>query len=90
MAEVVRMPEVLAGAAVFLASRAADYMHGTIVPVDGGWLARGRPWAIGGSLEPQIAQDFCLRDRPFVMRRPDQPERRMVWPRHLKEYAHGP
>ena len=22
------------------ASRAADYMHGAIVPVDGGWLAR--------------------------------------------------
>ncbi|WP_068877111.1 MULTISPECIES: 2-dehydro-3-deoxy-D-gluconate 5-dehydrogenase KduD [unclassified Phenylobacterium] len=33
-------PADLAGAAVFLASRAADYMHGAIVPVDGGWLAR--------------------------------------------------
>jgi 2-dehydro-3-deoxy-D-gluconate 5-dehydrogenase len=33
-------PEDLGGAAVFLASRAADYMHGAIVPVDGGWLAR--------------------------------------------------
>ncbi len=33
-------PEDLAGVAVFLASRAADYMHGSIVPVDGGWLAR--------------------------------------------------
>jgi len=33
-------PEDLGGAAVFLASRASDYMHGTIVPVDGGWLAR--------------------------------------------------
>jgi 2-deoxy-D-gluconate 3-dehydrogenase len=33
-------PEDLAGAAVFLASQAADYMHGAIVPVDGGWLAR--------------------------------------------------
>lgn len=33
-------PEDVAGAAVFLASSAADYMHGTIVTVDGGWLAR--------------------------------------------------
>ena len=33
-------PSDLAGAAVFLASRAADYVHGTIVAVDGGWLAR--------------------------------------------------
>jgi 2-deoxy-D-gluconate 3-dehydrogenase len=33
-------PSDLAGAAVFLASRAADYMHGAIIPVDGGWLAR--------------------------------------------------
>ena len=33
-------PSDIAGAAVFLASRAADYMHGAIVPVDGGWLAR--------------------------------------------------
>jgi 2-dehydro-3-deoxy-D-gluconate 5-dehydrogenase len=33
-------PTDLAGAVVFLASSAADYMHGAIVPVDGGWLAR--------------------------------------------------
>ena len=33
-------PEDLTGVAVFLASRASDYMHGAIVPVDGGWLAR--------------------------------------------------
>jgi 2-deoxy-D-gluconate 3-dehydrogenase len=30
----------LGGAAVFLASGAAEYVHGTILNVDGGWLAR--------------------------------------------------
>lgn len=33
-------PEDIAGAVVFLSSSAADYVHGTILPVDGGWLAR--------------------------------------------------
>jgi 2-deoxy-D-gluconate 3-dehydrogenase len=33
-------PADLAGAAVFLASAASDYVHGTILPVDGGWLSR--------------------------------------------------
>jgi 2-dehydro-3-deoxy-D-gluconate 5-dehydrogenase len=33
-------PSDLGGAAVFLASAASDYVHGTILPVDGGWLAR--------------------------------------------------
>jgi 2-deoxy-D-gluconate 3-dehydrogenase len=33
-------PADLGGAAVFLASHASDYVHGTILPVDGGWLAR--------------------------------------------------
>lgn len=33
-------PEDLAGAAVFLASPASDYVHGITIPVDGGWLAR--------------------------------------------------
>jgi len=33
-------PQDLGGAAVFLASRASDYVHGIILPVDGGWLAR--------------------------------------------------
>ncbi|MET9877842.1 SDR family oxidoreductase [Actinacidiphila glaucinigra] len=32
--------EDIAGAAVFLASDAARYVSGTIVPVDGGWLGR--------------------------------------------------
>jgi 2-deoxy-D-gluconate 3-dehydrogenase len=33
-------PEDLAGAAVFLASSASDYISGHILVVDGGWLAR--------------------------------------------------
>ncbi|MBY8827998.1 2-dehydro-3-deoxy-D-gluconate 5-dehydrogenase KduD [Hephaestia mangrovi] len=33
-------PADLGGAAVFLASRAADYVQGHILAVDGGWLAR--------------------------------------------------
>jgi 2-dehydro-3-deoxy-D-gluconate 5-dehydrogenase len=33
-------PEDLAGAVVFLASAASDYVHGTVLAVDGGWLGR--------------------------------------------------
>ena len=33
-------PEDLAGTVVFLASAASDYVHGALIPVDGGWLAR--------------------------------------------------
>jgi 2-deoxy-D-gluconate 3-dehydrogenase len=33
-------PGDLAGTAVFLASAASDYVHGAIMPVDGGWLNR--------------------------------------------------
>jgi len=33
-------PEDLQGAAVFLASAASDYCHGSVVVVDGGWLNR--------------------------------------------------
>ena len=33
-------PADLKGSVVFLASSAADYMHGALVPVDGAWLAR--------------------------------------------------
>jgi 2-deoxy-D-gluconate 3-dehydrogenase len=33
-------PEDIAGAVLFLASKDADYMNGTIMNVDGGWLAR--------------------------------------------------
>ncbi|MBC8084508.1 MAG: 2-dehydro-3-deoxy-D-gluconate 5-dehydrogenase KduD [Hymenobacter sp.] len=33
-------PEDFQGPAVFLASAAADYVHGTILTVDGGWMGR--------------------------------------------------
>ncbi|MGV1750907.1 2-dehydro-3-deoxy-D-gluconate 5-dehydrogenase KduD [Agrobacterium sp. CG674] len=33
-------PEEIGGAAVFLASAASNYVHGTVLPVDGGWMAR--------------------------------------------------
>jgi len=33
-------PADLGGTAVFLSSRASDYVNGAIIPVDGGWLAR--------------------------------------------------
>lgn len=33
-------PDELQGLVVFLASDASNYMHGSIVPIDGGWLSR--------------------------------------------------
>jgi Dehydrogenases with different specificities (related to short-chain alcohol dehydrogenases) len=33
-------PADVGGTAVFLASSAADYVHGQIIAVDGGWMAR--------------------------------------------------
>jgi 2-deoxy-D-gluconate 3-dehydrogenase len=33
-------PSDIGDAAVFLLSNAANYMHGAVIPVDGGWLAR--------------------------------------------------
>ena len=33
-------PEDIAGTAVYLCSKAADYVHGAVLAVDGGWMAR--------------------------------------------------
>ncbi|TGS12266.1 SDR family oxidoreductase, partial [Mesorhizobium sp. M1C.F.Ca.ET.187.01.1.1] len=33
-------PGDIGDAAVFLLAPASNYMHGAVVPVDGGWLAR--------------------------------------------------
>ncbi|AXC50620.1 2-deoxy-D-gluconate 3-dehydrogenase [Paracoccus suum] len=33
-------PQDIAGACVFLAAPASDYVNGAVIPVDGGWLAR--------------------------------------------------
>ena len=33
-------PDDFAGPVVSLASRASDYVHGSLMPVDGGWLGR--------------------------------------------------
>jgi 2-deoxy-D-gluconate 3-dehydrogenase len=33
-------PEDLGGAVVFLASPASDFVHGVVLPVDGGWMSR--------------------------------------------------
>ncbi|NNK89347.1 MAG: SDR family oxidoreductase, partial [Saprospiraceae bacterium] len=33
-------PKDLGGTVIFLASKASDYINGSIIDVDGGWMAR--------------------------------------------------
>jgi 2-deoxy-D-gluconate 3-dehydrogenase len=33
-------PGDVKGAVLFLASNASNYLHGAVLPIDGGWLAR--------------------------------------------------
>ncbi len=33
-------PQEVANLTLFLASSAADYMHGAVLPIDGGWLTK--------------------------------------------------
>jgi len=33
-------PDDLSGVVLLLASSASDYIHGAVIPVDGGWLGR--------------------------------------------------
>lgn len=33
-------PSEVAGLTLYLASQAADYIHGTVIPMDGGWIAK--------------------------------------------------
>ena len=34
------IPADLKGIAVYLSSEASNYMHGSVIPIDGGWLCR--------------------------------------------------
>ena len=38
--DIIGDPDDLIGLVVFLASAASDYMYGSVVPIDGGWLSR--------------------------------------------------
>ena len=33
-------PEDMQGIVIFLTSEASDYVHGIVIPIDGGWMAR--------------------------------------------------
>jgi NAD(P)-dependent dehydrogenase (short-subunit alcohol dehydrogenase family) len=47
------VPEDVANACLFLASPLAAYVHGVVLPVDGGWLLGGYT-AVGAAMEPLL------------------------------------
>jgi NAD(P)-dependent dehydrogenase (short-subunit alcohol dehydrogenase family) len=47
------VPEDVANACLFLASPLASFIHGVVLPVDGGWLLSGYA-AVGSAMEPLL------------------------------------
>jgi NAD(P)-dependent dehydrogenase (short-subunit alcohol dehydrogenase family) len=56
------VPEDVANACLFLASPLAAYVHGVVLPVDGGWLLGGYT-AVGAAMEP-LLRAMPVRDKP--------------------------
>lgn len=56
------VPEDVANACLFLASPLASYVHGVVLPVDGGWLLGGYT-AVGTAMEP-LLRAMPAREKP--------------------------
>ncbi|MCR6650912.1 MAG: SDR family oxidoreductase [Cellvibrionaceae bacterium] len=56
------VPDDVANACLFLASPLAAYVHGVVLPVDGGWLLGGYT-AVGAAMEP-LLRAMPARDKP--------------------------